>query len=53
MTTAEREELAREREQNLTVDLRCRSCDYPYTGETDDGEPEACPLCHSTDVGRA
>lgn len=53
MTTQEREELAREREHNLVVTLACHNCGLVYDGETDDGEPEACPLCSSGDVGRA
>lgn len=48
----DRDELAREREQNLVVDLVCDDCGFTYTGETDDGEPEACVHCSSENVSR-
>lgn len=48
-----RDELAREREQNLEVSLRCSGCGLTYDGEVTEGEPEACVLCGSEEVGRA
>lgn len=48
-----RDQLAREREHNLDVTLLCASCGFTYDGEVTEGEPEACPLCASEEVGRA